>query len=219
MAYVMTAKDLCQKARDIAENYKTLYVMGGFGAPLNKANKDRYTGPNANEYNRRPERTAMILAADADTFAFDCIGLIKGILWGWDGNKDRVYGGAIYESNGVPDIGADAMITKCSGVSSNFDLSKMKPGEYLWKSGHAGIYLGDGLAAECTPAWSDGAQITACNCDRTGYNRRNWTKHGKLPWIDYSNPEVHVTKDQLQELKAQAEAVVASIQALMEGGG
>lgn len=29
----MTAKELVEKAVDIAKNYKTLYVMGCFGAP------------------------------------------------------------------------------------------------------------------------------------------------------------------------------------------
>lgn len=34
MAYIMTAAELAAKARDVAENYKTLYVRGCFGAPL-----------------------------------------------------------------------------------------------------------------------------------------------------------------------------------------
>ena len=53
--YLMTGQQLADKVRDIATNYPTLYVMGAFGAPLNDYNKNRYTGPNANEYNRRPE--------------------------------------------------------------------------------------------------------------------------------------------------------------------
>lgn len=48
----------------------------------------------------------MINAASADTFGFDCVCLIKGVLWGWHGDKNAVYGGATYTSNGVPDIGA-----------------------------------------------------------------------------------------------------------------
>lgn len=52
-------------------------------------------------------------------------------------------------------------------------------------SGHIGVYIGDGLAVECQPAWKNGVQITACNCTKAGYNRRNWTKHGKLPYIEY----------------------------------
>lgn len=186
MSKLMTGQQFADKAVNIAKNYKTLYVWGAFGAPLNAANKARYTGNNAAEYNRRADRKALILAADNDTFAFDCVGLLKGILWGWDGNLDRTYGGAIYASNGVPDIDANEMISRCSDVSTSFNLDHMAPGEAVWKQGHIGIYIGNGLAVECTPAWTDNVQITACNCDRAGYNRRNWTKHGKLPWIDYA---------------------------------
>lgn len=175
------------KAKDAALNHKTLYVMGCFGAPMNATNKARYTGSNAHDYNRRPERTAMINAATEDTFGFDCVCLIKGILWGWKGDKNAVYGGASYASNGVPDLGADTMIKVCSGVSSNF--SKIEPGEVVWKSGHIGIYIGDGLAVECTPAWKNQVQITAvANIGRqkAGYAARSWTKHGKLPYVDYT---------------------------------
>lgn len=198
MSKLMTGQQLADKALHIANNYKTLYVWGAFGAPLNKANKERYTGSNAAEYNRRADRKALILAADPDTFAFDCVGLIKGILWGWSGDLARTYGGAIYASNGVPDLDANEMIKRCTDVSTSFNHAHMSVGEAVWKQGHIGIYIGDGLAVEATPSWLDKVQITACNCDRAGYNRRNWTKHGKLPWIDYSAPGmpfVDVPKD------------------------
>jgi hypothetical protein len=45
----MTGQELANRAKDIAKNYKTLYVWGAFGAPLNAANKERYTGSNAAE--------------------------------------------------------------------------------------------------------------------------------------------------------------------------
>lgn len=183
----MQADAFAAKARWIAEKLKTLYVMGGFGAPLNEANKARYTGPNANAYNRKPNRTALIREASADTFAFDCVGLIKGILWGFDGKTGSVYGGATYASNGVPDIDANEMIRRCSGRSEDF--TELQVGEAVWKLDHIGIYIGGGLAVECTPAWYDRVQITACNCDRSGYSRRNWTQHGKLPWIDYAKAQ------------------------------
>ena len=48
----MTAKELVEKAVDIAKNYKTLYVMGCFGAPMTAANKQRYINNGAsNNYN------------------------------------------------------------------------------------------------------------------------------------------------------------------------
>lgn len=178
---VMTNKELAAKLRDVATNYKTLYVMGCFGAPMTEANKTRYC--NNHSYNKKAARTAMIKAASADTFGFDCVCLIKGILWGWSGNKNATYGGAKYASNGVPDIGADSMITKCSELSTNFN--DIEVGEAVWMRGHIGVYIGDGLAVECTPSWENKVQITACNCTKSGYKRRNWTKHGKLPYIEY----------------------------------
>ena len=177
----MTNIELAKRLIDIAKNYKTLYVLGCFGAPLYAANKKRYS--NNYEYNKKAARTAKINAASDDTFGFDCVCLIKGVLWGWEGDKGEVYGGAGYAINGVPDIGADAMIKKCSDVTTDF--TDIEIGEAVWMSGHIGVYVGDGLAVECTPKWADGVQLTACNRSVSGYNRRDWTKHGKLPYITY----------------------------------
>lgn len=179
MAY--TNIELANKLKDIAQNYKTLYVMGCFGAPMTAANKRRYTQNHS--YNKQASRTAMINAASADMFGFDCVCLIKGVLWGWNGSKTATYGGAKYACNGVPDIGADSMINVCKNISTDF--SKIEVGEAVWMSGHIGVYIGEGLAVECTPKWANKVQITACNCSKSGYNRRNWTKHGKLPYITY----------------------------------
>lgn len=180
MAYVMTAEKFIEMAK-LAAECKTLYIKGCFGAPMNEKNKARYSNNNA--YNRN--RKAMIEAATADTFGFDCVNLLKGILWGWNADKNKTYGGAQYESNGVPDIGENVMITKCSDVSADF--SKIEAGEMLWKDGHAGIYIGDRFAIECTPSWKNGVQQTAVGNigKKSGYNTRTWTKHGKLPWVDY----------------------------------
>ena len=40
---MMKSSELVAKATDIAKNYKTLYVIGCFGAPMTAANKTRYT--------------------------------------------------------------------------------------------------------------------------------------------------------------------------------
>lgn len=185
----MTNIELANKLKDIAQNYKTLYVMGCFGAPMTAANKRRYTQNHL--YNKQASRTAMINAASADTFGFDCVCLIKGVLWGWNGSKTATYGGAKYACNGVPDIGADSMINVCKNISTDF--SKIEVGEAVWMSGHIGVYIGNGLAVECTPKWANKVQITACNCSKSGYNRRNWTKHGKLPYITYVQQTSTVT--------------------------
>ena len=188
MAKVMTSDAFVKKALDIAKNKKTIYVLGCIGAPINTSNLARWTTNSDYAYNRSASRTAKIKAVcntSPRTFGFDCCCLIKSILWGFSGNPNAVYGGAKYKSNGVPDWDETTMINNCSEVSTNF--KKLTPGEAVWMPGHIGIYVGDGFAVECTPIWKDGVQITACNCDKNGYNRRNWTKHGKLPWVDYAN--------------------------------
>lgn len=180
---IKTAKELAAKCKEVAKNYKTLYVLGCFGAPMTASNKERYSSNLS--YNRQTTRTVKIKSASADTFGFDCVNLIKGLLWGWVGNTSKSYGGATYQSNGVPDINADQMIAVCSGVSTDF--SKIQVGEVVWLSGHIGVYIGNGLAVECTPKWKDGVQITAVHNigTKSGYNGRNWTKHGKLPYVTY----------------------------------
>ena len=180
--------EFAKKVKNVATNYKTLYVMGCFGAPMNSINKSRYCKNHS--YNKQASRTKMINSASTNTFGFDCVGLIKGVLWGWTGNTSKNYGGATYASNNVPDINADTMISKCSDVSTNF--SNIQVGEVVWMKGHIGVYIGDGLAVECTPSWKNGVQITACNRSISGYNRRNWTKHGKLPYLKYSTESTSV---------------------------
>lgn len=182
---MITDKEFVTKLIDCAKNYKTLYVMGCFGAPMGFGNnRERYS--NNNDYNRNPVRQRMIKNATGDTFGFDCVCLIKGILWGWLGKTDKVYGGATYVSNGVPDVGTEQMIAMCDGVSSNF--SNIVAGELVWMNGHVGAYIGDGLVVECSPAWENDVQITCCANVKnvSGYHSRVWTKHGKLPWVKYT---------------------------------
>lgn len=187
---MMDAKTFVNKAIDIARNYKTLYVMGCFGSPLTGSNVNRFC--NNHSYNRAADRTAMIKRAGASgstVFGFDCVCLIKGILWGWFGDANKTHGGATYCSNGVPDYNADKMFSTCSNVSTDF--KKIAIGEALWCKGHIGIYIGDGKAVECTPSWDNKVQITCvANIGYIkGYNARKWTKHGKLPYVKYGAPQ------------------------------
>lgn len=221
MSYVMTARELVDKCVDVAKNFKTLYVMGCFGAPMTEANKERYIQHHA--YNQQSARTAMIRAATADTFGFDCVNLIKGILWGWKGDKSAVYGGAKYTAYDVPDISANGMIQLCLDVSRDF--SGIEVGEAVWLDGHIGIYIGDGLAVECTPKWANKVQITAVGNlgAKAGYNTRTWTKHGKLPWVDYdavqpSSSEKTYTRAEVEIIAADAvKAAMATLQERLDG--
>lgn len=176
----MKVNEFVSKLKDIATNYKTLYVMGCFGSPMTDKNKKRFTKNHS--YNKSAIRKSMIMDATADTFGFDCVCLIKAVLWGWNGNKNHVYGGATYKANGVGDMGADTMIRAyCKEVTSNFN--KIDVGHIVWMDGHVGVYIGDGKVVECTPAFKNQVQIT-------NLKGRGWEKHGKLRYIDYSKEQV-----------------------------
>ena len=149
---------------------------------MNAKNRQRYSNNDA--YNR--SRARLINELTSDVFGFDCVCLIKGILWGWNGDISKTYGGAVYKANGVPDINANSMIRQCTNVSTDF--KNISVGEAVWLDGHIGVYIGNGLAVECTPKWDNKVQITAVGNlgKKSGYNVRTWVKHGKLPWIDYT---------------------------------
>lgn len=183
---IFTASQFVEKARVAATNYKTLYVYACFGAPMNATNKKRYTNNCA--YNKQPARTKKINAASSDTFGFDCVCLIKGLFWGWNGNVNAIYGGANYCSNGVPDLNANDFFNQCCTNKSR-DFSNIQAGELVWMNGHIGIAIGNGLAVECTPIWKDGVQITAIGNigSKSGYNTRTWTQHGRCKFIDYGS--------------------------------
>ena len=198
MEIVMSSAQLCARAVDIADNYKTSYMLGPWGWPANDKMITRATtqGRYA-ETNKGWLRYAYAIRDEG--FLFDCIGLIKGILWGWCGDLSRTYGGAGYVCNGVPDYDAKKMIDCCWDVSTDFFT--IVPGEAVWMDGHIGIYVGGGMVVEATPKWQGGVQISTCAnvCDGLIFGTagsRTWTKHGKLPWVDYAAQENKMEEDE-----------------------
>jgi hypothetical protein len=173
----MTAAELARRCKKLAEEYKTLYILGCFGAPMTAQNRTRYTQNQS--YNRQPERAQKISAAREDTFGFDCVCMIKGILWGWQGDSSRTYGGAVYGSNQVPDLGADAMFGKCTEQSEDF--SCLEVGEAVWMQGHIGIYIGDGYVIQ--------AANTKKGVIKTPLSYNSWTHWLKIPYITYIEEE------------------------------
>ena len=212
---INTNLELAAAAEKAAKEYHTLYVRGCFGAPMNEANKNRYTNNLA--YNRQDKRKQKILSADGDTFGFDCVCFVKGLLWGWEGDSGHPYGGAEYQSRGVPDQNANTVITLCRDVSEDF--TKLMPGEYLWISGHCGVYIGNGLAAECTHRWADGVQITRVHnlVSDDGTPGRKWNKHGKLPWISYGQTGFSI--DFLPMRRGDRGENIRALQILLAGRG
>ena len=124
------------------------------------------------------------------SWGWDCVCLIKGILWGWVGDTSKPRGGgAVYASNGVPDIGTETMIDVCQNVSTDF--SDLHKGELLWMQGHVGIYIGNGNVIEATASWNTW-KVIMTQIGSNGYRTYNgqgdgssWKKHGFLPYVDY----------------------------------
>ena len=85
------------------------------------------------------------------------------------------------------------MIKVCSGVTTDF--GRIVPGEAVWLSGHIGVYIGGGKVIECSPAFKNCVQVTACaNIGKiAGMNARKWTKHGRLPYITYDTAAEYPT--------------------------
>lgn len=200
MEIVMTSAELCARALDIADNYKTSYMLGPWGWPANNKMIARATS-NGRYAQQNKAWLPQANAIKDRGFLFDCIGLLKGILWGWSGDLGRTYGGAGYELHGFLDWGADTVIQKCREVSTDF--STIVPGEAVWMDGHIGVYVGDGVVVESTPKWQGGVQRStlantagAQNLPGTAGSRR-WTKHGKLPWVDYSAAETKKEDDDM----------------------
>lgn len=174
----MKASDFVSILKSIANTQKTVYAWGMFGSTITKATVQGKAKQYPYWYTQSKLQSIFypLCGIDPPAWGFDCVGLVKGVLWGWNGDESKSYGGAVYASNGVPDISADAMIGKCTQVSSDF--SSIAIGEFLWMKGHCGVYIGDRKVVESTPAWKNGVQIT-------NLSARNWLKHGKLPYVEY----------------------------------
>lgn len=181
--YIMTAAEFVEKLHMCAD-LPSLYVKGGFGHCASDYNKQRLI----NQYSYNARRADMINAAPRDAFFYDCCGLGKAIAWGFAGNPDLVYGGAVYQSNGVPDEDEQAMMDSCYDISTVF--SEILLGEALGIPGHIGYYIGNGYAIEASPSGKNGVQITSVGNikHRSGEPERIWYRHGRLPFIDYEQP-------------------------------
>lgn len=175
----MTNLEFTAKAKEIAERFQTVYLWGTFGAPLSESLITQKAKQYPRNYSENRKRHLRTLISNRP-WAFDCVGLIKGILWGWSGKNEKTYGGAKYAANGVPDVGANAMAKACTDSGTDWD--HLLPGEAVFRSGHIGIYVGDGSVVEATLRGTyDGVVITPLS-------EGNWEGHGKLPWIDYEAP-------------------------------
>lgn len=103
----------------------------------------------------------------------DCVGLIKGYGWYNTETKHMEIG-----SNGMPDIGANAMF-KNATEKGTIDTIPEIPGLAVWHEGHIGIYIGNGEVIQ--------AANTNAGVVRTPIEQSGWTHWLKVPYIQYIN--------------------------------
>ena len=139
----MKASELITKLeRLLTEN--TVYVNGGFGTTLRGSQLDRYTSKGYNKDNAEKIKQA---ASQPPCYGFDCVGLVKGLLWGFSFKSESTYGGATYKGNGIDDVGVLSFAQKyCTAITDAKDGADYPAGcfVYMADGSHCGYYVGDG---------------------------------------------------------------------------
>lgn len=101
----------------------------------------------------------------------DCVGFIKGYGWLNSDTHEIEYG-----TNGMPDIGADAMYDNAT-EKGTIDTIPEIPGLAVWHEGHIGIYIGNGQVIH--------ASGTKVGVVQTPIGSSGWTHWLKIPYITY----------------------------------
>jgi len=103
----------------------------------------------------------------------DCVGLIKGYMWtmGPDSVSPQ------YCSNGMSDVSADMLFTRCKKKSTVMAQMPDIPGIAVFMRGHVGVYVGNGEVIE--------ARGHAYGVVKTQLKARKWQKWAFLPFIQY----------------------------------
>lgn len=146
------------------------YVYGTYGSVLNEA---LLTGKISQYPNEVGIYEDFIRQHWLGGRTADCVGLIKGYSWYNTETKHLEIG-----SNGMPDIGANAMFENAS-EKGTIDTIPEIPGLAVWHEGHIGIYIGNGEVIQ--------AANTTAGVIRTPIGQSGWTHWLKIPYIQYIN--------------------------------
>lgn len=162
--------EFVEKLKSI-RNSNTIYMTGTFGQLVTNdlINQKSKQYPSSYSEIRKANLRSLV---GKNYHAFDCIGLVKAVLWG--------YPNVSYASNGVPDINDQMVLSYLLDISTN--MNKIEVGELLHKKGHVGVYVGYGIVVECTTDWSGNVLFSSIN-------QRRWKRHGKLCWITYDSSQ------------------------------
>ena len=187
----MNNAEAVEKLVELATKYNTVYVNGTVGQPLSCdliESTINITSGNEKRAERNKKRVPY------NYYAFDCSGMVKALfLWNWN-NGEYDYN----ENEEVNESGLWQLCPEASRSNTFASYDSIKPGEFLYKSGHCGMYIGGGYAVECTSDWNSGVQITRVvltnepEADLSEPATR-WEGHGQLPFISYTCDNLYQT--------------------------
>ena len=181
---MFTGKQLAEYCEKVFLN-KWVYWYGTYGKKcsqsLYESKKRQYPG----HYTSGRTKGYMRDISEGKTCA-DCVGMIKSFFWK-DGNPEATQK---YAANHCPDVSANGMIALCSKTGPISTIPD-EPGLVVWKSGHIGVYVGNGYTVEMKGFDYD--------CRRNKVKSGPWTKWGRLPksMISYDDKEESTTSNAL----------------------
>lgn len=151
-----------------AQNSGWGYVLGTYGQVLSRSTFEA-------KLSQYPEQIEpykdFILSHWIGRRTADCIGLIKGYCW-YDASSDSIG----YATNGMPDIGTEQIYNWATQKGSISTMPGI-PGIILWKTGHVGVYIGNGIVVE--------ALGTKYGVIRRSVSSGGWSGWLMLPCIEY----------------------------------
>lgn len=128
----------------------------------------------------------------------DCVGLIKGYLWSESPVSTPAY-------KASQDVSANTMLKKCrerGGIGTMPEI----PGLLVFKTGHVGIYIGEGRVIE--------ARGFNYGVVETELRERGWTYWGKCPWIEYPDGKIY-----FKTCAADEVSIVDALKSIGENSG
>lgn len=108
----------------------------------------------------------------------DCVGLVKGYLWSDTPKSNPRYTRA-------QDVSANGMLNSCKVKGKIATLPEV-PGTLVFKSGHVGVYIGNGGVIE--------AKGHAYGVIKSRLSATRWVNWGYCPWIDYGAAQTATTE-------------------------
>lgn len=179
--------DNCEKAL----NTKTLYGWGTYGSVAT----DVLINAKSKQYPSRyslTRKTYLYGQCDGVTRLCDCCGLVKNYFFGgWDKFK--------YSSEWDKNV---SMWKTACGKTYKIDTLPETKGVALFKSGHMGVYAGNGYVYECTLSndWKKDGVI------KSRLNDTDWVEWGYLP-IEYVKDNETIRNTIREKLKEIASLI------------